>query len=175
MNLQEAFALIQAKSGINVTLVPTELEGSIQVDAANLHALLAFIKSNQELGFRVLASQTGVHAKTAEAESITLYYFLVHHHYHCHIAISCKLGMDKLEAPSVCDLWPAANWLERETFDLLGVRFTGHPNLQRIMLPHDWVGHPLRKDYVKPEFYHDTEFDLNIDNRPSEIAKSFIL
>lgn len=175
MNLQEAFAVIQAKSGLAVNLVATELEGSIQVDAAQLHPLLAFIKHTPELGYKVLASQTGSHHKSAEEENITLFYLLVHHHHHNHLTISCKLAMDKLEVPSLCDLWPAANWLERETYDLLGVTFTGHPNLQRIMLPHDWVGHPLRKDYVKPEFYHDTEFELTIDNRPSEITKSFIL
>ena len=55
---------------------------------------------------------------------------------------------------TVSDLWPVANWHEREAFDLLGVVFSGHPNLKRIMMPEDWIGHPLRKDYVRPERYH---------------------
>jgi NADH-quinone oxidoreductase subunit C len=49
--------------------------------------------------------------------------------------------------PSVCEIWPAANWLERECYDMFGIVFDGHPDLKRILLPDEWQGHPLRKDY----------------------------
>jgi NADH:ubiquinone oxidoreductase subunit C len=51
------------------------------------------------------------------------------------------------KVPSVTDVWPTADWLERETYDLMGIEYEGHPNLRRIMMPDNWVGHPLRKDY----------------------------
>ncbi len=58
------------------------------------------------------------------------------------------------EVPSVSHIWRTADWHEREVYDLMGVRFTGHADLCRILCPEDWVGHPLRKDYKPPEFYH---------------------
>jgi NADH-quinone oxidoreductase subunit C len=58
------------------------------------------------------------------------------------------------EVPSVATLWKGADWHERETYDLCGVMFTGHPELRRILLSEDWEGHPLRKDYEFPLEYH---------------------
>lgn len=58
------------------------------------------------------------------------------------------------EVPSITHLWPAADWHEREAYDMVGVRFTGHPALRRILLSEDWEGYPLRKDYVFPLEYH---------------------
>jgi NADH-quinone oxidoreductase subunit C len=58
------------------------------------------------------------------------------------------------EVPTVSGVWSTADWHERETYDLSGVRFVGHPNLRRILCPEDWVGHPLRKDYEMPLEYH---------------------
>jgi len=56
--------------------------------------------------------------------------------------------------PSVCSIWRTADWHEREAFDLMGIYFTGHPDLRRILLPDDWAGFPLRKDYEDAESYH---------------------
>jgi NADH-quinone oxidoreductase subunit C len=74
--------------------------------------------------------------------------------YHLHsvnqnqrLRLKCRLPGDAAEIDSVTSVWRSANWHEREVFDLFGIRFRNHPNLRRIMLPEDWEGHPLRKDY----------------------------
>ena len=58
------------------------------------------------------------------------------------------------QVPTVSHIWKTADWHEREAFDLMGITFTNHPDLRRILLPEDWVGHPLRKDYEAQEYYH---------------------
>ena len=60
-------------------------------------------------------------------------------------------------APTLAREWKSADWMERETWDLLGIRFSGHPHHYRILLPEDWEGHPLRKDYVFPTEYHGVD------------------
>ena len=70
------------------------------------------------------------------------------------IAIKARVPRDGGHLPSVADLWPAADWHEREVFDMFGVTFDGHPEHRRILCPDDWVGYPLRKDYEYPLEYH---------------------
>lgn len=63
------------------------------------------------------------------------------------------LPRDNPTVPSVYWIWKAADWQERETYDMYGIVYEGHPNLKRILMPEDWVGWPLRKDYISPDFY----------------------
>jgi len=74
-------------------------------------------------------------------------YHLLSHGFKEYIRIHAMLESADPSIESATSLWPAANFYEREVFDLFGIRFEGHPNLRRIMLPDDWQGHPLRKDY----------------------------
>jgi len=67
--------------------------------------------------------------------------------YRHRIRLKVRLPEDDPRIDSVSSVWNTANWHERETYDLMGVRFDGHPDLRRILLPEDWVGHPLRKEY----------------------------
>lgn len=69
------------------------------------------------------------------------------------VCISTRLPKENPTLPSVHQIWPAANWHEREMYDLFGVHFTDHPNLKRLLLPPDWIGHPLRKDFQEQETF----------------------
>lgn len=69
-------------------------------------------------------------------------------------AVRVRVPRDGGHMPSAADVWPAADWHEREVYDMFGVIFDGHPDLRRILCPDDWVGHPLRKDYEFPLEYH---------------------
>ena len=63
------------------------------------------------------------------------------------LRLKCRIGGDAPQIDSVASVWSSADWYEREIFDLFGIRFAGHPDLRRILLPDGWEGHPLRKDY----------------------------
>jgi NADH-quinone oxidoreductase subunit C len=82
-----------------------------------------------------------------------LSYHILSHLYKERIRLRVLLDGDAPSVESITSLWPAANFYEREVFDLFGISFAGHPNLRRIMMPDDWQGHPLRKDYPV-EGYH---------------------
>ncbi|HUY57306.1 MAG TPA: NADH-quinone oxidoreductase subunit C [Candidatus Micrarchaeaceae archaeon] len=89
---------------------------------------------------------------------------------HNDLAWICVLASESSEIPSLAGIYPGMDWHERECYDLFGVKFTGHPNLTRILLPDDWEGHPLRKDYVSfgepVAFTHNIEWALSAQDRP---------
>lgn len=107
------------------------------------------LKDHPELKLHYLRNVAGVDRET----HFEMVYHLVNFEAKQDYCVKVKIDREKPNVPSLAPLWSTANWHEREAYDLLGIVFVGHPNLTRIMMPDDWVGHPLRKDYepIDPE------------------------
>jgi NADH-quinone oxidoreductase subunit C len=119
-------------------------EVTLVVPAQHIVAVGQILKSKQE--YARLSTVTGVDWYPQEPR------FEVVYHLHSlarnvRLRVKCKLPGDAPEIDSLTGVWRSANWYERETFDLFGIRFRNHPDLTRIVMPEDWEGHPLRKDY----------------------------
>jgi NADH-quinone oxidoreductase subunit C len=107
-----------------------------------------FIKKDPEFDMNILMDQTAVDGLgmnwRPRYEVVYHFYSLKKNH---RLRIKVKIDERDMMMPSAVNLWPIANWFEREVWDMFGIRFDGHPNLKRILLYEEFVGHPLRKDY----------------------------
>lgn len=125
---------------------------AIEIQAKDLVGILKILRSADETKLNLLITISGVDS----ADTYDTVYHLWSYENDKELVL--KVLTKKTETPSdglplipsIASFWPAANWHERETYDLVGIRFTGHPYLRRILNPWDWDGHPLRKDYKQP-------------------------
>jgi len=108
--------------------------------------LVELARAARELGYDYLACITGVDYR-AERGEFEVIYNLYSYSKLRHLILKTRCPGDEPRVPSLAGIWRSADWLERETYDLMGIVFEGHPNLKRILLPEPWQGHPLRKDY----------------------------
>lgn len=153
MQLKEIHQHLKAKfgDGIGEWFQPEAGDAWIEVSAAAWPQVAAALKNDPALAFDYLRCVTGTDYPPDEIQVV--FHFLAYTHDHEAI-IKIKLPREKPNVASVMELWPAADWHERETYDLLGIVFEGHAALRRILLPDDWRGFPLRKDYKQPDEYH---------------------
>ena len=119
-------------------------ELTLEILPAKITSVCGFLKYDQK--FNRLSTVTAVDRFPARPR------FEVVYHLHSvennlRVRLKCRLPGDDPAIESVTGVWRSANWYEREVFDLFGIRFENHPDLRRIMMPDDWEGHPLRKDY----------------------------
>ena len=127
---------------------------AIIVSAADLKKACQELHQNQSTYFDMLSCVTGID-NGVEANTIEVAYNLYSIPFNHHVMIKVVLSRDNPEVDSVVEIWRTANWHERETAEMFGIKFTGHPDLRRLLLPADWEGHPLRKDYQHQEKYRD--------------------
>jgi NADH-quinone oxidoreductase subunit C len=116
---------------------------------------------HDEFGFDVLAAESAVDYWPEQAPRFHVIYQLYSMTHNQRIGLRVLLDGNAPSLPSVTGVYPNANWHEREIWDMFGVRFEGHPDLRRIIMPYDWEGHPLRKDY--PLGYEEVQFTFNFD------------
>jgi NADH-quinone oxidoreductase subunit C len=116
---------------------------TLVVKRESYYKVAQFLKYNELLGFDYLSELHGTDFET----HMEVYAHLYSYKNRQSVAFKVKIDRDEPTIESLQPVWAGADWPECEAFDLLGIKFTGHPNLHRIMLGEDWVGHPLRKDY----------------------------
>jgi NADH-quinone oxidoreductase subunit C len=131
----------------DVELVPAvDRHTTIYARPDQLPVLARALRDHADLGFSFLAELTAADYWPREPR-FELVYVLVSMSQRLRVRLKIRLPGAEAHVASVSDIWPAANWLEREVWDLFGIAFDGHPDPRRLLMPEDWDGYPLRKDY----------------------------
>ena len=152
MHAQEIYAALEQQFPGKVSDFKGEVpEPYLTVDAASIVEVCRFLRDYVGLDFEVLSDLTAL--DWPKAEKIQVVYHLFSYTNNHQIVLKVDLPRDNPKIATVENIWKVANWFEREAYDLFGVIFEGHSDLRRIMLPEDWTGYPLRKDYVEQEEY----------------------
>lgn len=125
----------------------------VLVDAGRIVDFLAVCRDDDRLRFELLVDATATDPGKDETQLWCNYQLLSIRHRH-RLAIKAHIPKDRAEIPSVVPVYRAAQWHEREASEMFGVTYVGHPDPRNILLPDDWPGHPLRKDYEFPKEYH---------------------
>ncbi len=134
---------VEALSGLATDATFDRNELTLTVARENI---IAACQAVQQAGYNFLEDVTAVDWYPSEPR-MQITYHILSHSLKARVRLIVRLQGDDLAIESIIPVWPSANFYEREVFDLFGVHFGGHPKLTRIMMPLDWEGHPLRKDY----------------------------
>jgi NADH-quinone oxidoreductase subunit C len=118
------------------------------VDPARLVDVMRFLRDDADCRFDMLTDVTTVDY-LGEEPRFEMVYHLYSLPRNKRLRVKARVSEQSPEIATLCELWPSANWMEREAWDLYGIRFAGHPDLRRILLYEEFEGHPLRKDYPK--------------------------
>ncbi len=172
MTATEIIALLRSQFGAAVVGQDGEaLDPFVVVDPARLVEVCTFLRDDPRLRFEILNDVSGVDYLEPDPKKAPKAGFDPHLEVVYHLSsfsfpgrrFTVKVVLPRWkddrpgelpEVATLCGVWKTADWQEREVFDLVGVKFVGHPALTRILLSDDWVGHPLRKDYEYPLEYH---------------------
>lgn len=154
MNLEEIYQVLNDKFGDAVLALDTELFGDhcIHISPTAIADVCTFLEETDTLAFDSLMCLSGVDLSAKDEEFAVVYHLYSMNHRH-KVVLKTPLPKSDPQLPSVSHIWKTADWHEREAYDLYGILFEGHTDLRRLLLPDDWEGYPLRKDYQEPDFY----------------------
>ncbi len=138
-------------------------ETTLIVAPAQVVDVCRFLRDTPGLVYNFLSDISAVDywPEQERPERFGICYHLLSMLYGRRLRVKIYVAEDESEAPTMTGVWPGANWLEREIFDLMGIRFSGHPDLRRILMPSEWDGHPHRRDY--PLGYEQVQFSFNAE------------
>jgi NADH-quinone oxidoreductase subunit C len=152
MDAQEIYASLEKQFPGKVSNFKGDVsEPYLSVATAAIVEVCHFLRDGAGMNFLVLSDLTAL--DWPKDEKIQVVYHLFSYAHNHQIVLKVDLPRDNPKIATVESVWKVANWFEREVYDLFGVIFEGHSDLRRIMLPEDWLGYPLRKDYVEQEEY----------------------
>ncbi len=165
MYSKEAADIVQEKFADQV-LERIEFRGEITLMVAPeaLLEVAEYLRDTDGLEFNMLSDVAGADYYPEE-QRFGISYILFSLNNNNRLRLKIRVDED-INVPSMTGLYPGANWMEREIFDMFGVRFDGHPDMRRILMPFDWTGHPQRKDY--PLGYEEVQFSFNYDRVQSK-------
>jgi len=150
METGQLFERLRQRFPQQVLEIGGKFESFAVLDAGAIVDVCRFLRDDAETAMDCLSNETGVDFK----DGIEVVYHLFSYKQRHGCVLKVKLPREEPVVATVEGIWSAANWMEREIFDLLGVTFEGHSDLRRILMPEDWPGFPLRKDFVEPQEYH---------------------
>lgn len=131
---------------------------AIIIPSSEIKKVCQELYQNPSTYFDMLSCLTGID-NGPEANTMEVVYNLYSIPFNHHLMLKVILPRENPITDSVSEIWRTANWHEREAFDMYGIKFNGHPDLRRILLPADWEGHPLKKDYKHQEYYRDVKVE----------------
>jgi NADH-quinone oxidoreductase subunit C len=152
MNVLEKIKLID----ITAREVAQSSPLTVQIDGTHLVKVCSILQADPTFYFDHLACITGLDNGEATG-TLEVIYHLYSIPFHQSLALKVVLARNEAKIDSITSLWGGANWLEREVFDMFGIMFNNHPDLRRILMPADWEGYPLRKDFQHQETYRDIQ------------------
>ncbi len=153
MTPQEIFDKLKEKFSESILELKSDksIDPFITIQPGKIAEISFYLRDYEEFLFDQLMCLSGV--DYGDGKLGTVYHLFSFENNH-KIVLKAIVTKENPDTPTVSGVWLTANWHERESFDLIGINYTGHPDLRRILLPDDWEGHPLRKDYQVPEFYN---------------------